>query len=904
MTTRNLDALFEPKAIALIGASNQPRSVGQVLARNLFEAGFPGPVMAVNPHEQAVRSTLNYRSVADLPVVPDLAVIATPPKTVPGLIAELGGRGCRAAVVVTAGFGEGEGGAGHALQEEMLQAAEPHLMRILGPNCIGFISPAKGINASFVHLTPKAGDLAFVTQSGAIATAVLDWATARGFGFSHVLSLGDMADIDFGDLLDYLALDPATRAILLYVESIRDARKFMSAGRIAARTKPVIVIKSGRSAAGAKAALSHTGALAGADHVYDAAFRRAGMLRVFELRELFEAVATLSSGQTAAGDRLAILTNGGGAGVLATDALEELGGRLATLSAGTIAALDGVLPPTWSRANPVDLIGDASGERYGKALGAVLLDHDTDAVLVMNCPTAVADSLDAAKAVVEHLASHDRMPAFTCWLGETATLESRRLFAENRIPTYETPNEAVRAFMQLVAYRRNQDLLLETPAVDADLPPPDRKAARTVIETAIAEKRSVLTEPEAKSVLIAYGIPTVLTRTAADPAGARRAAEEIGRPVALKILSPDISHKSDVGGVRLDLDTPEAVEAAAREMLVHVGQRMPKARLAGFTVEEMVSRRGAVELLVGVAGDATFGPVILFGQGGTAAELIGDRAVGLPPLNPILAGEMIARTRIARLLGGYRDRPPVDIDAVKATLVKLSQMVVDFAEIAELDINPLIADDQGVLALDARIVVKAATGKATDRLAIQPYPAELAHRIRLESGLSCLVRAIRPEDKPLLLDLVARSSPEDIRLRFFAPLKTIQSGMAARLSQIDYSREMALVAVATDPETARDAVLGVARFIADPDFETAEYAIMVRSDQKGRGLGYELMTELIAYARSRGLKTLHGDVLRENVTMLQMAEELGFVRTDTDAPEVVRVTIDLANLKPPQPART
>jgi acetyltransferase len=904
MTTRNLDALFEPKAIALIGASNQPRSVGQVLARNLFEAGFPGPVMAVNPHEQAVRSTLNYRSVAELPVVPDLAVIATPPKTVPGLIAELGQRGCRAAVVVTAGFGEGEAGAGHALQEEMLQAAEPHLMRILGPNCIGFISPAKGINASFVHLTPKAGDLAFVTQSGAIATAVLDWATARGFGFSHVLSLGDMADIDFGDLLDYLALDPATRAILLYVESVRDARKFMSAGRIAARSKPVIVIKSGRSAAGAKAALSHTGALAGADHVYDAAFRRAGMLRVFELRELFEAVATLSSGQTAAGDRLAILTNGGGAGVLATDALEEHGGRLATLSAETMAALDAVLPPTWSRANPVDLIGDASGERYGKALGAVLLDRDTDAILVMNCPTAVADSLDAAKAVVEHLRSRDRMPAFTCWLGETATLESRRLFAENRIPTYETPNEAVRAFMQLVAYRRNQDLLLEAPAAEADLPPPDRKAARAVIETVLAEKRSVLTEPEAKAVLVAYGIPTVLTRTAADPAGARRAAEEIGPPVALKILSPDISHKSDVGGVRLDLDTPEAVENAAREMLVHVGQRMPKARLAGFTVEEMVSRRGAVELLVGVAGDATFGPVILFGQGGTAAELIGDRAVGLPPLNSILAGEMMARTRIARLLGGYRDRPPVDIDAVKATLVKLSQMVVDFAEIAELDINPLIADAAGVLALDARIVVKPAAGKATARLAIQPYPAELAHRITLESGLTALVRAIRPEDKPLLLDLVARSSPEDIRLRFFAPLKTIQSGMAARLSQIDYSREMALVAVATDPDTAKDAVLGVARFIADPNFETAEYAIMVRSDQKGRGLGYELMTELIAYARSRGLKTIHGDVLRENVTMLQMAGELGFVQADTDSPEVVRVTIDLTKPVPPQPAST
>ncbi|HMN87067.1 MAG TPA: acetate--CoA ligase family protein, partial [Bauldia sp.] len=566
MTTRNLDALFEPKAIALVGASNQPRSVGQVLAKNLFEGGFAGPVMAVNPHEQAVRSTINYHSVAELPVTPDLAVIATPPRTVPGLVAELGARGCRAAVVVTAGFAEGAGGAGHALQDEMLKAARPHLLRILGPNCIGFLSPGRGINASFVHLSPKAGELAFVTQSGAIASTVLDWATARGFGFSHVLSLGDMADIDFGDLLDYLAQDPATRAILLYVESIRDARKFMSAGRIAARAKPVIVIKSGRSAAGARAAMSHTGALAGADHVYDAAFRRAGMLRVTELRELFEAVATLSSGQTARGDRLSILTNGGGAGVLAADALDALGGRLATLAPETIAALDTVLPATWSRANPIDIIGDANGERYGNALGAVLADPQSDAVLVMNCPTAVADSLDAAQAVVEHLKEDGHMPAFTCWLGETAPDASRKLFAGNRIPTYETPTEAVRAFMQLVAYRRNQDLLLEAPAGDADQPPPNRAAARSVIARVLAKKRSVLTGPEAKEVLAAYGIPTAMSRSVADPAGAASAAAEIGKPVALKILSPDISHKSDVGGVRLDLDTPAAVEAAAREM--------------------------------------------------------------------------------------------------------------------------------------------------------------------------------------------------------------------------------------------------------------------------------------------------------------------------------------------------
>lgn len=466
MTTRNFDALFAPTAIALIGASNRPGSVGSVIARNLFESGFRGPIMPVNPHEQAIRSAVSYRSVADLPTIPDLAVVATPPATVPGLIGELAARGCRAAIVVTAGFGEGERVDGEALKQAMLDAARPRLMRIVGPNCLGFMSPAAGINASFAHLTPREGDLAFVTQSGALATAVLDWASAREIGFSHVASLGGMSDIDFGDMLDYLALDHATRAILLYVESVTDARKFMTAGRIAARSKPVVVIKAGRSSAGAHAALSHTGALAGSDAVHDAAFRRAGMLRVYELRvyelrELFEAVTTLAAGVRPHGDRLAILTNGGGAGVLAADALEDFGGSLAALSPETIAKLDAALPPAWSRGNPVDILGDATGERYRAALQALLADPGADAILVMNCPTAVANSLEAARAVLDVIAPRPRVPVLTCWLGEPAAAESRKLFAARRLPTYETPSEAVRALAHLVDYKRNQDLLME-----------------------------------------------------------------------------------------------------------------------------------------------------------------------------------------------------------------------------------------------------------------------------------------------------------------------------------------------------------------------------------------------------------------------------------------------------------
>ena len=529
-------------------------------------------------------------------------------------------------------------------------------MRILGPNCLGFISPAKGINASFAHLTPLTGGLAFISQSGALVTAAIDWATARGFGFSHVISIGDMIDVDFGDLLDYLALDQLTHAILLYVESIVEAQKFMSAGRIAARNKPVLVLKSGRSSAGAKAAMSHTGALAGADLVYDAAFRRAGMLRVKELGELFEAVTTLSAGIQVKGDRLTVVTNGGGAGVLAADALEEQGGRLATLSTETLAKLDSLLPRTWSRGNPIDVLGDASPERYRGAVEALLAEAETDAILVMNCPTAVADSLGAATAVVESLPAERSVPVLTAWLGETAALPARRLFAASKIPTYETPDDAVTAFLHLCAYGRNQELLLETPLARPGTDAPDREVARKLVAEVLAIGRPLLTEPEAKSVLEAYAIPTVDTRTARDPAEAARIAAEIGGRVAIKILSPDIVHKSDVGGVRLDLSGAE-VESAAREMLDKVRGRAPQARLTGFSIEEMIRRPQAFELLAGIADDPVFGPVILFGQGGTAAEIIRDRAIGLPPLNLALAREMIGRTRVASLLEGL-PRPP------------------------------------------------------------------------------------------------------------------------------------------------------------------------------------------------------------------------------------------------------
>jgi acetyltransferase len=872
MTTRNLDALFHPGAIALIGASNAPGSVGQVAARNLLRGGFAGPILPVNPHEAAIGSAFAYRSVAELPITPDLAVIATPPATVPGLIGELAERGCRAAVVITAGIGG-------PLRQAMLDAARPKLLRIVGPNCLGFLSPARGINASFAHLAPAAGGLALVAQSGAVAAAALDWADAHGIGFSHIVTIGDAADVDFGDLLDYLALDPETHAILLYVESIHDARKFMSAGRIAARTKPVVVIKSGRSTAGAKAAFSHTGALAGADAVYDAAFRRAGMLRVAELRELFDAVATLNAGIRVRGDRLAILTNGGGAGVMAADALDARGGRLALLSPDTIAAVDKAAPPTWSKSNPVDIIGDADPARYAAALEALLADPGADAVLVMNCPTAVADSTAAADAVIATVAQRrSGPPVLSCWLGETAVAEGRRRLSAARIPTHETPDEAVRAFMHLVDHSRNQALLLQTPA--APPAPEDPDLARRIVADALAAGLTTLGDHEARAVLRAYGVPTIESEAAATPGAAGTVAARLATPVALKILSPDISHKSDVGGVALNLP-PASVKAAAEAMLARVRAAAPSARVEGFTVEPMIVRPHAQELLAGVVRDPTFGPVVLFGHGGVATEVIADRTISLPPLDDVLARDMIRRTRISGLLAGFRDRPPADLDAIADVLIRLARLASDLSEVVELDINPLLADASGVIALDARIRIAPASEAIPP--AIRPYPQELVRSAEVGKE-TITVRPIRPHDAGGLTALVAASNTEDVRLRFGVGLRRLPELWAARLSQIDYDREMALVA-----ERADGALLGVARLAADPEGATAEFALMVRSDAQDQGLGRLLLGALLDHAQARGLGEVWGDVASTNRSMLQMAQAFGFEKRT--GPDVARVRV-------------
>jgi acetyltransferase len=898
MPIRDLDALLSPKSIALIGASDKPGSIGAILAQNLLDGGLRGEVMLVNPNYRKIRDRDVYPDVASLPYAVDLGIICTPAEAVPGIVGALGKLGARAALIISAGFGEGRDVRGAQLQKALTEAIGSSRLRIMGPNCLGLLVPGIGLNASFAHRMAKGGALAFVAQSGAIVTSVLDWADARGIGFSHLISLGDMIDVDFDDTLDYLANDAGTRAILLYIESIKDARRFMSAARAASRMKPVILVKAGRHAEGARAVESHTGALAGADAVYDAAFERAGVLRVRSLEELFDAVETLALAKPPRGDRLAILTNGGGIGILATDALIDQGGRLAHLSEETISALSRVLPLTWSHANPVDIIGDATGKRYADALTLLTRDPGVDGILVLNCPTAVTSSDEAAAAVVACELGPQRHPLLTSWVGETAAQGARNLFAERRIPTYDTPEQAVRAFMYLVRYRRSQDLLMETPpSVPVDFQP-DTERARGIVAGAVAQGGRWLTEYEAKQLMSAYGIPVVATHRAESPEQAAEQAALIGGAVALKILSPDITHKSDVGGVVLDLEGPAAVLDAAKSMRERLGRTYPQARFEGFTVQPVVRRPGAYELIVGMSTDPQFGPVILAGQGGIAVEVLDDKALGLPPLNMRLAGELLARTRIYRLLKGFRGQPAANLEAIALTLVRLSQLVVDLAEICELDINPLLADQFGVMALDARVRVEATDKFGADRLAIRPYPRELEELVPLGDGRILLLRPIRPEDEPSLQAAFAKLTPEEVRLRFFVPMKTLSHVTAARFTQIDYDREMALIL--TDAGIAgRTQIYGVVRIIADPDNETAEYAVIVRHDMTGMGLGVFLMRRILDYAQRRGIREIQGDVLQENRTMLKLCEVLGFERRrSADDPEIVLVSLRFPSGEP------
>ena len=892
MTIRNLHYAFAPQSIAVIGASCQPGSVGSVVLDNILKGEFAGDVWAVNPKYAELNGRPCYAAVKDLPAVPDLAVIMTPAPTVPGLIGDLGAKGTRAAVVLSAGLTEQNG-----LRQKMLDAARPHLLRIIGPNGIGLMLPHARLDAGFFHMAAAPGDIALLSQSGAIAASLIDWAADNGVGFSQIVSLGDMADVDVADCLDLLAGDAKTRAIVLYLESIPNPRKFMSAARAAARTKPVIAIKPGRHAEAAKAAATHTGALSGADRVVDAALRRAGILRIINLSELFDATETLARFAPLERAHVGIVTNGGGAGVLAVDRLADFGAKLAELSADTSVTLDRTLPANWSRANPIDIIGDAPPERYRTAVAAVAADPSVDVVLVMNCPTGIASSADAATAVAS-LSKEGTIggkPVLSCWLGGATAREGRRLLQSSGIPSYETPAAAAAAVDYLTRWSRAQKMLQRVPAAAAAASV-DRAATLGIFRQAASEKRRVLTEPEAKAVAKAYGIPVLETIVAESVDDVGKAAERLlrdSRKIVIKLLSKSVSHKSDVGGVVLNIETAKSACDAARRIKGNLRQHAPDASIDGFAVQPMIERKQAQELILGIGHDVIFGPIILFGTGGVAVEVVNDTAIALPPLDDVLAGGLIDRTRIGRLLAGFRDRKPADRASLIHALMALSQLIVDFPCIVAADINPLLADGEGVIALDARFEIEPGTVERpgpNPTLIIRPYPAEWARDMTVRDR-TYHVRPIRPADAVLYPDFFDRMDKEDMRLRFFSLSKHFSDKLLIRLTQLDYDREMAFVALDRDGN-----LCGVARIFADPDHETAEYALLVRSDLKGQGLGWALLRHLVDYAKADGLKRIDGMVLSENAGMLKMCREFGFqLAVDRNDPGIVKVSLDLLN---------
>ena len=896
MSTFGLERVFAPRSVAIVGGSPRPTSLGAVVLRNLTGGGFAGRIALVNPKYASIGEQTCCPDLASLPFVPDLIVVTAPAPAIPDIIEQAGLRGVAGAVIISSGLGHGAGSIGEAVTH----AARAHKLRIVGPNCIGIMFPTSGLNASFAARHPAIGSLALISQSGAIAAAMVDWGAEKSVGFSGVVSIGDQLDVDVADLLDYFALDEETRAILLYLEAVGDAGKFMSAARAAARLKPVVVVKSGRMAQGAKAAATHTGALAGSDAVYDAAFRRAGLLRVFDLRELFDCAELLGRRVRAPeGKNLDILTNGGGLGILAVDRLTELGGSAVPLSGETVAKLDAVLPPTWSKADPVDIGGDADASRYLAALDILLADPASDAVLVMNVETAVAPATGIAEAVAERVkadrAQHGSWskPVLVAWVGTDQL--AAPIFDKAAIPHFPTEDDAVRAFMHLVKHREVMAALMATPPNTSSLFEPDKTAARKIIEGALREGRLWLDPIEIAGLFAAYSIPMVPTLRAESPEQAAAAAEAFlaqNLAVAIKILSRDIAHKSDVGGVLLGVTTKDGVRDATSQVIARAKRARPEARIDGVIVQPLIKRPGARELILGIADDPTFGPVMMFGRGGTAVEVINDKALMLPPLDMNLAHTLVNRTRASRLLPAYRDVAAVPPNVVPLTLVKLSQMAADLPEIAELDINPLLADAGGVLALDARVAIRKPERlfAGNTRFAVRPYPTEWERQLQLRDGSRVDVRPMRPDDEPAIVKQMQHVSAEDIRLRFFHSVKEFSHQFVARLTQLDYARAMAFVAI--DP-TTRD-VIGAVRLHSDSRYEKAEYAILLRSDAKGNGLGWALMQLLIEYARSEGLKSLFGEVLRENTGMLAMARELGFtVTNDPRDASISLVSLDL-----------
>lgn len=873
MSPRNLDEFFRPRSIALIGASDRPRSVGRSLLENLL-GGFEGEVYPVNPRHESLQGVRVYRRVADLPRPPDLAVIATPALGVPSLIDELGAFGVRAAVVISAGFRE-SGAVGGQLERELAAAAARSRVRILGPNCVGFIVPECGLNATFVRGMPTAGRVAFLSQSGALCSAMLDWAAGESVGFSCFVSVGNMVDVDFADLIDYLADDAQTEAIVLYVEAIERARAFLSAARAVTRRKPIVAYKAGRSQQSAAAAASHTGALAGLDDAYQAAFRRAAIVRVDDGQQLVDCAELLARRRPPRGPRLAIVTNAGGPGVMAADALTNTTATLAELAPATIEALGRTLPPAWSHHNPVDVLGDAPPERMASAARAILEDDAVDGLLAIVAPQAMTDATETARQLEVAVESSSK-PVLACWMGGIGVAEARSTLNAASIPTFDFPEEAVRAFGRMVEYGENLQRLNETPRLAAVAFARDEASRHETVTQLVTARDGLLTEPESKALLDAYGIPNSGAWIVRSRHEAEQLSVELGFPLVLKVLSLDITHKSDVGGVRLNLRTPAEVGDAFDSTQFAARQARPEARLVGAVLQRSIAPQYALEVIVGSRRDPTFGPLIMVGHGGVTAELQRDCSFELPPLDGRLAQRMLERLRCWPLFLGYRNRPPLAVDALVECLLRYSTLIVECPQIVESDINPLLVSVDEAVALDARFAVHSAPppSKRYEHLAIAPYPERFVRPIQLADGAPLVVRPIRPEDEPLWLEMLDAASDESFIQRFRTLNRTAVHRESSRFCFVDYDREIVLVAESN--ATGRPELVGVARLVAERDSNRAELGMLVIETWQSRGVGGELLDHGLRCAAELGYRTIVSVTASDNARLISLLRSRGF----------------------------
>ncbi len=900
MSVKGLGKIFKPGSIAVIGASNTKGSVGYMLLHNLIGVGYEGVVYPVNNKRSSIQGIHAYSNVSQIPTRVDLAIIAVPARGVPEVLEECGEAGVGGAIIISAGFRE-IGEEGRKLEEQINHIARRYGIRIIGPNCLGIIMPHQNLNASFAHLMPVAGSIAFISQSGALCTAVLDRCAHQHIGFSAFVSIGSMVDVSFGDLIDYFGMDLETSSIMLYIESLQHVREFMSAARHFAKSKPIIVVKSGRFTESAKAATSHTGALAGDDNFYDAAFKRAGIIRVSEIEDLFDCSAALAFQTRPRGSRLAIVTNAGGPGVLAADRLIAKGGVLAELPDETVNELNRVLPPFWSHENPVDIIGDATPERYRDAVTCLLKDQTVDGVVVLLTPQAMTDPDGTAKLVSDIATRKYHKPLLASWLGADAVESGRNILELNRIPNFETPEQAVDAYLHMYQHTKNIAALYETPGDIVGTFTPRRDDVKNLFKTVAHAGRDTLTEAEAKAVLDAYRIPITETLIATNADECAILASKLGFPVAVKILSPQVTHKTDVGGVMLDVATPEDAERAFEYVTETTKRDQPDAEITGVTVQKMIGGDG-YEIIIGSKFDPLFGPAILFGAGGTAVELFRDLTLGFPPLNQVLARRMIEDTKIYNLLKGFRNKPPANIRLIEETLVKISYMLIDFPEIIEMDINPIYVDSESLTALDARIIIDPKTVNVAvpsgKHLIISRYPTKYHWRWVNNDGLRMLFGVIRPEDEKLWLDLVDSFSKETVRYRFFAP-QSFDHRMAVRFCNIDYDREIAIAAFVEEEgeggeEGDRETKMtGVGRLIIEPDEETAEFGVAVTDRWQGHGIGGKLLDLTIEVARDFRLRRIWGVVLTDNQKMLGLCESRGFAIKAGGEAGMMRVTLDL-----------